>query len=123
MPYAVTKNVTTTTPSLVYGHQQQITGGADLKYGVTSNFTLDATVNPDFGQVEADPAVLNLSEFETFYQEKRPFFIEGSGIFRFDLQCRRNLCSNLFYSRRIARNPGLAHQSTQSPPAADHSNR
>ena len=87
MPYAVTKNVTTTTPALVYGHQQQLTGGADIKYGVTSNFTLDATVNPDFGQVESDPAVLNLSAFETFYQEKRPFFIEGTGIFRFDLQC------------------------------------
>ena len=58
-----------------------------MKYGVTSNLTLDATVNPDFGQVEADPAVLNLSAFETFYREKRPFFIEGTGIFRFDLQC------------------------------------
>ena len=80
MPYAVTKNVTTTTPALVYGHQQQLTGGADIKYGVTSNFTLDATVNPDFGQVESDPAVLNLSAFETYYQEKRPFFIEGAGI-------------------------------------------
>ena len=76
-------------PSLVYGRQQQLTGGADLKYGVTSNLTLDATVNPDFGQVEADPAVLNLSAFETFYPEKRPFFIEGTGIFRFDLQCHQ----------------------------------
>ncbi|MBI1807751.1 MAG: carbohydrate binding family 9 domain-containing protein [Ignavibacteria bacterium] len=49
--------------------------GVDLKYGLSSSFTLDATVNPDFGQVEADPAVLNLSTFETFYPEKRPFFI------------------------------------------------
>src|SRR5258705_3199062 len=68
--------------------------GADLKYGVTADLALNATVQPDFGQVEADPAVLNLSPFETFYEEKRPFFIEG-----------RRLCQqpdfNLFYSRRI----------------------
>jgi hypothetical protein len=112
MPYAVTKNVTTTTPALVYGHQQQLTGGADVKYGVTSNFTLDATVNPDFGQVESDPAVLNLSAFETYYQEKRPFFIEGAGIFRFDLQCHQNACNNLFYSRRIGRAPEITDTST-----------
>ena len=112
MPYVVTKNVTTTTPALAYGHQQQLTGGADVKYGVTSNFTLDATVNPDFGQVESDPAVLNLSAFETFYQEKRPFFIEGSGILRFDLQCNNNVCSNLFYSRRIGRAPEITDTST-----------
>jgi hypothetical protein len=112
MPYAVTKNITTTTPQLAYGRQQQITGGADLKYGVTSNFTLDATANPDFGQVEADPAVLNLSAFETFYREKRPFFIEGSGIFRFDLQCHMGSCSSLFYSRRIGRTPEITDTST-----------
>ncbi|MEO8879030.1 MAG: DUF5916 domain-containing protein, partial [Gemmatimonadaceae bacterium] len=112
LPYAVTKNVTTTTPALAYGHQQKITGGVDLKYGVTSNFTLDATVNPDFGQVEADPAVINLSAFETFYQEKRPFFIEGSGIFRFNLQCHSGACSGLFYSRRIGRAPEITDTST-----------
>jgi Domain of unknown function (DUF5916)/Carbohydrate family 9 binding domain-like len=112
MPYAVTKNITTTTPQLAYGRQQQLTGGADLKYGVTSNLTLDATVNPDFGQVEADPAVLNLSAFETLYREKRPFFIEGAGIFRFDLQCHGGACSGLFYSRRIGRSPEIADTST-----------
>jgi hypothetical protein len=112
MPYAVTKNVTTTTQALAYGRQQQITGGADIKYGVTSNLTLDATVNPDFGQVEADPAVINLSAFETFYREKRPFFIEGTGIFRFDLQCHQGSCSGLFYSRRIGRSPQIADSST-----------
>jgi hypothetical protein len=74
--------------------------GADLKYAVTPSLTLNATVNPDFGQVEADPAVVNLSAFETFFQEKRPFFIEGSGTYQFD--CRD--CS-LFYSRRIGRQP------------------
>ncbi len=57
--------------------------GVDVKYGLTSNFTLEATINPDFGQVEADPAVLNLTTFETFFPEKRPFFIEGTQILRF----------------------------------------
>jgi hypothetical protein len=112
MPYLVTKNITTTTPELAYGHAQKVTAGADVKYGVTSNLTLDATVNPDFGQVEADPAVLNLSAFETFYQEKRPFFIEGAGIFRFDLHCQGGGCSGLFYSRRIGRAPEITDSST-----------
>jgi Domain of unknown function (DUF5916)/Carbohydrate family 9 binding domain-like len=74
--------------------------GADLKYAVTPALNLTATVNPDFGQVEADPAVVNLSAFETFFQEKRPFFIEGSGTYQFD--CRD---CNMFYSRRIGRAP------------------
>jgi hypothetical protein len=74
--------------------------GLDLKYAITPGLTLTATVNPDFGQVEADPAVVNLSAFETFFQERRPFFIEGSGNFSFN--CRD---CNLFYSRRIGRSP------------------
>jgi hypothetical protein len=74
--------------------------GADLKYAVTSGLTLTATVNPDFGQVEADPAVVNLSAFETFFDEKRPFFVEGSGTYQFE--CRD---CNIFYSRRIGRAP------------------
>ena len=57
--------------------------GVDLKYRVTSNFTLDATFNPDFGQVEADPAVINLTAFETRYEERRPFFVEGGEVFEF----------------------------------------
>ena len=57
--------------------------GLDLKDRLTSNLTLDATINPDFGQVEVDPAVLNLSAFETFFPEKRPFFVEGSQVFDF----------------------------------------
>jgi len=64
-----------------FDRSQKVTGGADLKYGLTPNLTLDATVNPDFGQVEADPAVLNLSIFETFFQERRPFFVQGAGSF------------------------------------------
>jgi hypothetical protein len=71
--------------------------GLDLKYRVTSSLTLDATVNPDFGQVELDPATINLSAFETSFDEKRPFFVEGSSVFGFG--------TRLFYSRRIGRSP------------------
>ena len=81
---------------------QQGTIGADLKYGLTSNLTLDATINPDFGQVEADPATLNLTAFETFFQERRPFFLEGMSIFAFGADPEQ-----LFYSRRIGRAPQL----------------
>jgi hypothetical protein len=83
--------------------------GGDVKALLASNLTLDATFNPDFGQVEVDPAVVNLSAFETFYAERRPFFVEGSGLFGFGtFRCR--FCSNvsgmnLFYSRRIGRRP------------------
>lgn len=79
--------------------------GLDLKYALTPGLTLTATVNPDFGQVEADPAVVNLSAFETFFPERRPFFVEGSGTFRFDLDCEDDRCTGLFYSRRIGRAP------------------
>lgn len=85
--------------------------GADLKVGLTSNLTLDATVNPDFGQVEVDPAVVNLSDVETYFSEKRPFFIEGANVFEFGYGGSSNNWSfnwsnpNLFYSRRIGRNP------------------
>ncbi len=71
--------------------------GIDVKLGVTSSLTLDATLNPDFGQVEADPAVLNLSRFESFFPEKRPFFLEGADVFQTPIQ--------VFYSRRIGRPP------------------
>ena len=76
--------------------------GLDLSYGLGAAFTLDATINPDFGQVEADPAVINLSAFETFYDEQRPFFVEDARIFDFGLSGGRN---SLFYSRRIGRQP------------------
>jgi hypothetical protein len=75
-----------------FDHVQNL--GADLKLGITPNLTLSATVQPDFGQVEADPAVLNLSPFETFYEEKRPFFIEGNQFFF-------HPDFPVFYSRRI----------------------
>ncbi len=70
--------------------------GADLKLGLGPSLTLDATINPDFGQVEADPAVVNLSAFETFFEERRPFFIEGGNLFG---------GRNTFYSRRIGSAP------------------
>jgi hypothetical protein len=86
--------------------------GLDLKWGFSSNMTMDATVNPDFGQVEVDPAVVNLTVFETFYDEKRPFFIEGSQAFsRFGRTGINGTMGfnranpTLFYSRRIGRAP------------------
>jgi hypothetical protein len=85
--------------------------GADLKVGIGSNLTLDGTINPDFGQVEVDPAVVNLSDVETFYQEKRPFFLEGQNIFNFGNGGASNNWSfnwgtpEFFYSRRIGRAP------------------
>ena len=85
--------------------------GADLKVGLGSNLTLNAAINPDFGQVEVDPAVVNLSQFETFYDEKRPFFIEGSNMFEFGYGGANNnwgfnsATPSFFYSRRIGRSP------------------
>jgi hypothetical protein len=89
---------------------QRAEGGLDLKYALTSSLTLSGTVNPDFGQVEVDPAVVNLTQFETFYPEKRPFFTEGLNIFRFGDSPARSHFNfffppSLFYSRRIGRAP------------------
>jgi hypothetical protein len=78
--------------------------GADVKFGLTNSLTLNVTLNPDFGQVEADPSVVNLSAFETFFSEKRPFFLEGANIFRFGLGGEGG-SEQLFYSRRIGRQP------------------
>ena len=81
--------------------------GVDLKYRLTSSMTVSATVNPDFGQVEVDPAVVNLTAFETFFPEKRPFFVEGQELFRFgDLRTFNSYGSpTYFFSRRIGRQP------------------
>jgi hypothetical protein len=77
--------------------------GLDAKIGLTSDITLDLTVNPDFGQVEADPSQVNLTAFELFFQERRPFFIEGNNTLNFPVsQFNNNL---MFYSRRIGRQP------------------
>jgi len=81
--------------------------GVDLKVGLTSSLTLDATVNPDFGQVEVDPAVVNLSAFETFFPERRPFFVAGSSFFNFGAMRSENTSNGytLFHTRRIGRQP------------------
>ena len=75
--------------------------GLDVRYGLGSSYHLDLTVNPDFGQVEVDPAVVNLSAFETFFREQRPFFVEDAQVFEFGLSGR----DELYYSRRIGRQP------------------
>src|SRR5229473_4898606 len=117
-PYVVTKNVSQFTPTGI-GRTQDVAAGGDVKYRVASNLTLDATFNPDFGQVEADPAVLNLSAFETFFTEQRPFFVAGRGLFQFDVNCSQVNCNSegLVYSRRIGRAPQLAgtYSDTTSP--------
>ena len=101
MPYTVTKNITQRSAT-GWEHPQQVTGGADLRVGLGSAVTVSATVNPDFGQVEADPALLNLSAFEVRFDERRPFFLEGNNLFR----CN-GPCEGLFYTRRIGRSPQL----------------
>ncbi len=92
------------------GSDQRLMGGLDGKLGVTSDLTMNFTVNPDFGQVEADPSVVNLTAYETFYQEKRPFFVEGRNIFDYRLMSGDGdfADDNLFYSRRIGRYPQLS---------------
>jgi len=84
------------------GREASYRMGADFRVGLGGMFTLDGTVNPDFGQVEADPAVINLTAFETFLEERRPFFVEGAGLFDFSLSGGQN---RLFHSRRVGRRP------------------
>ena len=122
-PYLLTENVTTPLSNGRYGREQEVAVGGDLKLSITPNITLNATVNPDFGQVEADPAVLNLTAFETFFPERRPFFVEGTGLYRFQLNCYIVVdCSTnegLFYSRRIGRAPALLNENgDESTPTA-----
>jgi hypothetical protein len=114
LPYVLTGEQFKFAPSNDPYHnssENKLQAGLDLKYLLTSNLTLDATVNPDFGQVEVDPATINLSAYETYYDEKRPFFVAGSNAFDFGgASCM--FCSNfnsldLFYSRRIGRVPQL----------------
>jgi hypothetical protein len=109
MPYVVTKNASKIIRNS-YSQKSNIAVGGDLKYRLAPNLTLDATINPDFGQVESDPAVLNLSAYESFFDERRPFFVAGRGLFRLDVNCSAVNCNgeNLFYSRRIGRTPQLA---------------
>jgi len=109
MPYVVGKDAAHITDNRYSSLGGESVGG-DVKYRIAPNLTLDATINPDFGQVEADPAVLNLSAYESFFDERRPFFVAGRGLLRFDVNCNNVNCSSegLFYSRRIGRTPELA---------------
>ncbi len=110
-PYVLTQSVPGPA-SDDYAREQDVTVGGDVKYRIASNLLLNATVNPDFGQVEADPSVLNLGAFETFFDERRPFFVEGKGLFTFNVNCvvvvDCNTGEGLFYPRRIGRSPQLA---------------
>jgi hypothetical protein len=110
-PYGVAKTETfkaeSENPFLSKGKLSKMNGGIDAKIGITNNMTMDLSINPDFGQVEADPSVVNLSAYETFFSEKRPFFIEGNNITNFGLGIGDGGVGNdnLFYSRRIGRQP------------------
>jgi len=110
-PYTVAKAETfmadPDNPFRSNGRLSHISGGIDAKIGITNNMTMDLTINPDFGQIEADPSEVNLSAYETFFSEKRPFFIEGNNITNFGLGIGDGDVGNdnLFYSRRIGRQP------------------
>ncbi|HKS06588.1 MAG TPA: DUF5916 domain-containing protein [Gemmatimonadaceae bacterium] len=126
LPYAMTKSehlLRSPGDPFNDGSKESIRAGLDLKYLLTPNLTLDATFNPDFGQVEVDPAVVNLSAFETFFQERRPFFVSGSGVFGYGgFNCY--FCSNVsslqaFYSRRVGRAPTGADLAYNAGPYAE----
>jgi hypothetical protein len=114
IPYVVQKSqflVHDSQDPFYKSNQYKTTLGADVKLGIGSNLNLDATINPDFGQVEVDPAVINLSAFESYFEEKRPFFIEGNDLFYFGIGGINNNWGfnfgwpELFYSRRIGSSP------------------
>ena len=114
MPYVTTRQHIAAAPAgdpFFDGSQTNASIGADAKVGIGSNLTVDATVNPDFGQVEVDPAFVNLSDAEFVFQEKRPFFVEGSNTFSFGQGGANNFWGfnwggpSFFYSRRIGRSP------------------
>lgn len=103
MPYLKGKYITGADKYEKFG------GGIDGKIGISSDFTLDYTVNPDFGQVEQDPSVLNLTSYEVFYDEKRPFFLEGKSILEYNVDD-----DMLYYSRRIGHAPSYDPETTEN---------
>jgi hypothetical protein len=112
MPYAVAKTERSEKiegDPFNTGKYNKLSAGLDGKVGITNDITLDFTVNPDFGQVEADPSEVNLTAFETYFSERRPFFVEGANIFQFtpnqSVVINNMYTDNLFYSRRIGRYP------------------
>jgi hypothetical protein len=105
LPYVSgTASYHTAVPGSPWNSSYKGQGGLDLKYGIARNFTLDASINPDFGQVEVDQSVLNLTVFETRFPEKRPFFVEGAQLFTFGSSVD-NTPLSLFFSRRIGKRP------------------
>jgi len=111
-PYLVTKTESFQKEEgnpFMTGRRNNVNVGLDAKIGLSNNFILDLTVNPDFGQVEADPSIMNLTAYEMYFPEKRPFFIEGSNLFSFNMQSGDgdSADENLFYSRRIGHSPSL----------------
>ncbi|MDP4223623.1 MAG: DUF5916 domain-containing protein, partial [Bacteroidota bacterium] len=112
LPYAVSKmerfEKIQGNPFLT-GKSANVSAGLDGKIGLTNDLILDFTINPDFGQVEADPSEVNLTAFETYFSERRPFFVEGKNIYQFSpnqtIVINKMYSDNLFYSRRIGRSP------------------
>ncbi len=114
-PYAVTQlerfNKVEENPFRATGSNKNLDAGLNGKFGLTNNLTLDMAINPDFGQVEADPSQVNLTAYENYFEEKRPFFIEGQSIMNFRLmQLGDFMMDNLFYSRRIGHSPSYSPQ-------------
>ena len=112
MPYVVAKMETSEKENgnpFADGKTSKLSAGVDGKIGITNDLTLDFTINPDFGQVEADPSEVNLSAFESYFSEQRPFFVEGKNIYQFrpsnPIVINNFGQDNLFYSRRIGRYP------------------
>lgn len=115
LPYVLGRTtIESATPARSSLTDHHATAGLDIKYGLTQSFTLDATINPDFGQVEVDQSVLNLTVFETRYPEKRPFFLEGAQLFTFG-SAVDNTSLPVFFSRRIGRRPALSGSVAREP--------
>jgi hypothetical protein len=95
------------------GRSAKASMGVDGKVGLTNDLTLNFTINPDFGQVEADPSNVNLTNFETYFDEKRPFFVEGSNIYHYPFDITNNERNKIFYSRRLGREPQFSYDSEE----------
>src|SRR5262245_34054086 len=109
LPYVLSQGTfqAASTNPFVDAHDMDGSAGLDAKYRITSNLTLTATANPDFGQVEVDPAIINLTAFETRFEERRPFFVEGANSFRFGgtVGGPSAAAASVLYTRRIGRPP------------------